>query len=1166
MTDNYQNTSIDETNLNYSELNLKHPLKCLLSCLKEFQKKAKHPLFEITDKGNLVINLHGVQTKFPRGLEAGKKNYFNDHFEEFLKFADSERVSVYPERQFIQREIGQHILEMDKIIKESLAQELHDKQDQISMINSVDLLRCIDNKEKNLPKSTKAQLAITDWSKKSLSRTSANNPPLFRSHLDVMKYDVNKEEIMDKLIKHIKPKFIDENRDIFDEEDELEEEFNHFCHSAKDNIRNNDSTENLYLEYVTENIITKIKRTYSLHYLRKIADIVSELNISDLASKKDISKDEINHFLHYAYIVDYLNEFVQGSMNVEINKQIYDIFSMNYTFKISEHFPGEYVEINLYKIFSSASSFNCLPFMLSFFTSVDEQSIDYRNIKSKNIHFNYKIKSNGPVPDSGCSSIVEYRMKEVRDNIDYIKSNRTDINEVKKSCENTIRILFIYIILFYDQQWDANTKGLKDVAKDRLSRMINILHHSAKQREKNNSYIHDFFQAMLQNTGFNKRIHYGKDKQEVLEFELSKIDPIKKAILYFSGFQFAHHIDKMSPVKLYVALKNNFIVDEGVNDLRIIKDVDYKTEYIQSIVVTAKDISTDPRIFYQKEIVITPGQCYTDITRKIENKEINKNYEQYVLPFEFIPSDKINYGDQHIHSKFSDKLLCNNKKNKHNFFVLVYYNRLYLNMLDVSYNDIKSISRLKYEKIMAVNRLLLAILADRCVKAVVDYFTSSKIPNMHLDFIFGFNHYTSSKSNLNKPEKSVSEIYNKEIILSDKFCIDFAKVDTFVHDLFKNIAFLNSKKIPFKTQGIVHHNAKPALIRGDQQWTKPPKYEWRYANTKESLISMLGTSMSIDSIGDIDKVAIIILSSRPADKIRHTIRPDEKHVLYGETQKFWATKDEKSNLWLNTMWPTSFSRITNGNELYKQADVIQEETRKLVNEGYHDIIIVGKIPFTYKIGMSTDQDFTFTNPTLMRTLLNNFSDYEKEVRIYPFITQKSWGKRLQKEKPKQSIFIYQNGNSKLDLDSVINGVSIERFCSVITGRVVERKNVDFKNSKNYCGSCDYFLVNHFKEDGSINAGSIHVLKSSQKKKDRSIIYESFKLLHLSRFEKSENVTSMKLYPLESIVGDNNLGKKMEIPVTHKRPKDVFINYHAILDKIDQVVQNRDIEQESSKEK
>ncbi len=376
----------------------------------------------------------------------------------------------------------------------------------------------------------------------------------------------------------------------------------------------------------------------------------------------------------------------------------------------------------------------------------------------------------------------------------------------------------------------------------------------------------------------------------------------------------------------------------------------------------------------------------------------------------------------------------------------------------------------------------------------------------------------------------------------------FPEEKHFTHDAHKAIEHIIRQYMPTKSQGIrltkswdnqviQSPDIKKAAIDFIEKELKLNDY--RAANIIGGLSSGLDSLWHLPDEPSLKKVALIIVTSRACDKTRQDSEIADRKVMYGDIHRFeYETQDENGLIkqhFYRHQPVEAFCDDMDVADSFKNPSVLFSTIRQLYKEGYRDVIVVTKVPFTRRIRMTTDENTTYTNPKILHELYQEMP----ELRIYPLFTQKSYGVRLQqKSKQKQRekpMYIPHDPNYDWRILDASDNSTLFRAASVLTNFVIEKKWE--VGDKLHSGITDY-LFRWYPETATIQSQAMAALTNFGQ--DQTCLHEIIRFLHANAFEQviesRKNVLDAKLDALDSIIGDENIGHQansLEFPKPKK---------------------------------
>jgi len=365
----------------------------------------------------------------------------------------------------------------------------------------------------------------------------------------------------------------------------------------------------------------------------------------------------------------------------------------------------------------------------------------------------------------------------------------------------------------------------------------------------------------------------------------------------------------------------------------------------------------------------------------------------------------------------------------------------------------------------------------------------------------------------------------------------------FTHDAHKAVEHIIRQHIPTKSQGFKMNSSGQweGLIASGQWRKKYPALkdaaydhirrelkDYRYWNIVTGLSSGMDSLWLLPEEPGMKKIGLITLTSRPCDRLRKP-SPEDRSILFGHIHRFTHETGENTDGGVCHFYRhqpiQAFCDDLNRTDCFKKPSVLIDAIKNLYKDGFHDVIIVTKVPFTRRIRMTTDDDSTYTNPILLQALHREMPD----LRVYPLFTQKSYGVRLDKKNTQYPMFIPPDAENDVTIREPSGKSTLFRAGSVVTCRVVKGGNA---SEKLHSGITDY-LFRCYPETVTIQSDPISALTTPGNK--QMCLHEVLRFLHANAFQKSvsrkrdgERPIEAKLDALESIIGENGVGQQADL--------------------------------------
>jgi hypothetical protein len=298
------------------------------------------------------------------------------------------------------------------------------------------------------------------------------------------------------------------------------------------------------------------------------------------------------------------------------------------------------------------------------------------------------------------------------------------------------------------------------------------------------------------------------------------------------------------------------------------------------------------------------------------------------------------------------------------------------------------------------------------------------------------------------------------------------------------------------------------------------KGRFKIPNVMSSLYSVLPKKFIVQNAsrsGEIDKLAIVIISSRESDS------------RWGSSQKISNLMGEivgvihKDNT-VRVQLLKTFSDNYNHQEMFTEPTVVIEEVAKLYKMGYKHFLYIAKAPYSSTLHMTQTEDdegLFFMSRDVIKALKAH-----NDIKIYPMFFDKYYAVKLVEEPKASSLYIQ-------DTIELINLVDDPSKQSVVFFNLFNGIDIPGEE-KNYNGVISYAtLLNIYEgilDDQDIRNG---LLSKGLLKDD---ILQYLTLFHFSRYQKAKDI-HLKLDPYENLIGDKSVGKLSLF--NHMREKGEF---------------------------
>jgi len=760
----------------------------------------------------------------------------------------------------------------------------------------------------------------------------------------------------------------------------------------------------------------------------------------------------------YSRRVSDFNELVQGTLPE------CDLTAADLVMEFPNAHGKGVLEFDLMNEFAYADALNKLPFWITFNELLSEKTVEHSVTTTIGQHF----KLNGKVPSKGFDSVFEFNISKLDALAQEIKTSLKDgkMPPDENAIRRVLKITVLYYVVFRDREALDNYKELKNAVKKLAAGKVAL------------NEILSRIAAKLRETGMsvNKKI---------------KAD--------FKGLLESRKLDDLSQnkEKLYLIISKDILskADEMEHAAPIASEPSpgHITSYLRYLKIS-RHSGDNSRSLIKEDIRITESLRYLTVPESKERKRrMKRDINRRVLGILFTPNN--------------NRMLC---------LSLPFYG---LTKLIISYSRDQLHNKDAY--LAALAQLVHVLLIYGVFKALARMEDSTE-PHSGRNMLLMLSLFSTSQ-----PEILSSEL------------LENGERRGFTHDAHKAAEHVIRQHIPTKSQGFrLRKSAEWDKLIISERWKEkyPDMKAAAYAHIKKELGDyrfwniVTGLSSGMDALWELPeepavrKIALISVTSRACDRLRRRSEGD-RDIMFGHIRRFeHETKnDDKGNIrhFYRHLPVQAFCDDMENAHCFKNPSVLFTSVRKLYEEGFRDVMIVSKVPFTRRIRMTTDEDSTYTNPVILQALNKTMPD----LRVYPLFTQKSFGIRLSKSKTATPMFIPPDSeNDKIHEAS--DKSTLFRVGSVVTCRVVEGGE---SSEKLHSGICDY-LFRCYPETMTIQSEAMSALVRPGKKQE--CLHEVLRFLHCYAYEKSvgkgnERPLEAKLDALDSVIGENSVGQQAE---------------------------------------
>lgn len=337
--------------------------------------------------------------------------------------------------------------------------------------------------------------------------------------------------------------------------------------------------------------------------------------------------------------------------------------------------------------------------------------------------------------------------------------------------------------------------------------------------------------------------------------------------------------------------------------------------------------------------------------------------------------------------------------------------------------------------------------------------------------------------------------------------------ESFMYNFSKVLAHLLNEQHRSNAQGIDIRSSNPNKI----------------SNAMSSLYSVLPKTFTLPQSTQLDKLAIIIVSSREHDRSWKPDIQQKYSTLMGEVVGILRKKNGTVKYRLLQTFSENYDRET----LFKQPIVMSDVIERLYRQGYRHIIYIAKAPYTSTLHLTQnqdDEDLFFMSKDIIKLLKGEY----KNLNIYPMFFDKYY---VVPFKPlAQSLYI--EDTSELTGLAEDQNKMFAVFFNLFNGQAVGTKNRTYRGVISYSTLLNFYdgiLGDQKIRQGLIDEGNL--------KQD---ILQYLTLFHFARCEKASKNIHLKLDPYQNLIGDKSVGKLALLPHTKEK---VEFNLLAFLTRV-----------------
>jgi len=824
----------------------------------------------------------------------------------------------------------------------------------------------------------------------------------------------------------------------------------------------------------------RIRRTYACVVLGRMAD----------------NLDDHSPAIPYIRRVSDFNELVQGALPES------GLTGDDLVLEFPSPDGKGTTDFDLTTEFAYADALDKLPFWVTFDELLSETSVEDSVTTTMGQH----LKMNGRVENRGFGSVYEYNIDKLKTMADTLRNAASggerlpDENDIRK----VLRIAVMYYVVFRGDS--AQKKNALTNYKEFKTHLPKLLDEKLGLEEILNrlfSRLHD--KNILDN---NRRI--GQDLKKLLKSRRQDDLPAEKQ-------------------KLWFMVSRNILTDkseemEKGEPVKPPPSKDHVTSYLRYLKISSHP-GQDYDTLIKEPIRFTEWFRYLTLPDGNQRQRgMRRDMERQVLGVILIPRNNgMNY--------FSMPLQGLGR-------LVISYDRKQL--YGMTGEDFQSLDK-RDENLSALARLIYVLLSYGVLKAVARLEDDIKAN-------------ADEQAPSDKPQSHGDKTM---LMLLSLFSTTLPKVpgerEGFTHDAHKAVEHVIKQHMPTKSQGFMLKNSEwwdRSFLSGKWKediterknaaadYIRRELKDHRFGNIMSGLSSGLDALWQLPEEPGIKKIALLSVTSRACDRLRKRSQ-DDRSVMFGDIHRFEhetadAEKGGYSHFYRHRP-VQAFCDHMGAASRFRNPSLLFGTVRKLYEEGFRDVIIVTKVPFTRRIRMSTYDDSTYTNTLILRKL----HDAMPDIRIYPLFTQKSFGVRLSSKENIYPMFLPHDPANDGHIHEAPDNSSLIRVASVLTYRIVGR---DGSQNRIHSGITDYLFRCH-QDLTAIQSRAVAAVTNPGK--DQECLYEILRFLHSDAYQKStkktgrEKALEAKLDAFETTIGDKSVGQQAEVLQFPKPSKNTW---------------------------
>lgn len=581
------------------------------------------------------------------------------------------------------------------------------------------------------------------------------------------------------------------------------------------------------------------------------------------------------------------------------------------------------LELDLMSEFAYADSLNSLPFWITFSELLSEETVGDTVTTTMGQH----VKLNGKVPAKGADSVFEFNVGKLERMAEAIGTAFTkgEMPPDERAVQKVLRIAVLYYVVFREGNGP-------DHPRDALTNFIEFKKHVESLAGK--VRLDEVLPRIA------KRLRSGIEVNKRIRADFKRLIQSRKP----DGLP-------LNPERLYLIISRGILnkTTDMENASPIVPPAPYVTSYLKYLKVT-RHPGDDLQALIKEDVRLTESLRYLTLPDSEQRmRGMKRDADRRVLGVLFLPRDN---EMRYFSVPFGDMTK-----------LIISYDRSQIHGLIPGSDE-------KDEYLAALAQLIYVLLAYGVLKAVT-----------RMDQ--GASQYAE------KPMMLMLSLFSttpRFLVLPESG----EEVRGFTHDAHKAIEHMVRQHMPTKSQGFKVARSAEWDESVSRLHTPSSRMDVACVHVKKELTEgyrfwniITGLSSGMDALWELPgepsmkQVALISVTSRPCDRLGKRSQGD-RAVMFGQIHRFEHEMAEGVHFYRHGPVQALCDDMDAVNT-FRNPSLLFASIRRLYEQGVRDVVIVTKVPFTRRIRMTTYDNSTYTNPTILRAIHQEMPD----MRVYP---------------------------------------------------------------------------------------------------------------------------------------------------------------------------------------